>query len=207
MGLTSGVFDCDPIQPLVKAKENLAILFRNAYKYFRVEYIEGVPPGSQSTVDMVAIAAAGNLAANGTITKRVVPALQLNEGEMLHLRWEPLDNVEGILWEPAGTSKMQTRIIQSRVNMLTKNWDPWLATTTFWILGNQLDMNLEVRNPMAVAIPMARFIFWGWRYLLTEIIPKGLPPEIMDQLLKGDPEAVRKAIGVCTWISAEAKSS
>jgi len=207
MGLMSGIYDSGPIQPLLKFKENYAIRYRGLYRYYRADYIEGITPSSQSLVDMVQVAGATQIAANGTIAKQVVNTLQLNEGELLHLRWEPLDYVEGILWEPAGSSKFQTRNIQSRVDPMTKFHDPWLCSTTFWILGNQLDANIEVRNPIAVAVPHARFQFWGWRYLLADITPNASALKSREDRLKletGDPDAVRRYVGPCTLIPAEA---
>ncbi len=117
--------------------------------------------------EMVTLSGATTIAANGSIAKRIVAILQPRESEFLHLRWEPIDDVEGVLWEQSGTAKFVTAAVHARVTRFTAARDPYLATTTFCILGRQRDMNLETRNPNPVALPQARFIFFGYRYMLT----------------------------------------
>ncbi len=209
----SGIYDSFSVQPVARIKQNLAIWTLGQWAYYRIEYQEGIPPGPASTVDMVAVAGLATLAAAGTIVKQIVPALQLNKNEFMHLRWEPLDNVEGVLWELGGQARLNTRRIQCRVDRNTWLRDPAYATTTFWILGIERDMNLEVRNPMAMATPFARFIFWGWRYILSELKPQNMSsdPRIAGQemlaLQHGDLAMVEKKIGPVTWLPAEGRQS
>lgn len=209
MGALSGIYDSDWIQPVARIKENLSVWTFGKWAHFIVEYCEPIPPGPASTVDMIVQAGVTTLAAGGTIAKRVVTILQLSENEMLHLRWEPLDNIEGVLWEQSGTAKFNSNNIQSRVNRLTRDWDPHLVSTTFWIMGYNRDMNLEVRNPMQYAIPTARFLFWGYRMVLKPWIFDHIPDDIRGRerlkLFDGDLEAVKKWIGATTWLPAEGR--
>jgi len=163
MPQVSGIYDNGPISPIAKIKENLSIWTKGKWEHFRIDYIEPMPRSSPMVVDV------GPIAANGIIAKQVVAILQLSDLEFLHLRWEPLDDVEGALWEEAGTARFTTGSVQARVTPFTSLRDPYLATTTFFILGKNRDMNLEVINPNAVAIPVARFVFFGFRYILEGI--------------------------------------
>ena len=200
----SGIYSPGPIKPVVKIKENLSLWTLGKWEHYRAEYIEPMPRSTPMTVEMVVASGVTTLAANGTIAKRVVAALQLNEGEFFHLRWEPIDNVEGVLWEQAGTGRFHGRSAMARVDRDTKAYDPYLATTTFWILGNDRDMNLEVRNPMGYATPVARFAFWGYRYILS---PLQISAQDKEGANRGDLETVRRAIGPTTWLPAEGRTA
>lgn len=190
----SGIYDSDYVQASCKVRENLSIWTSGKWKHYHVEMIEPFPAGPDNQVDMVALAGLTALPASGTIAKRVVAALQLNDTEMLHLRWCPIDFVAGRLWEQAGQTKFATARTHPRVDPFTVNFDPFFSSTTFWIVGSNRDMNLETLNPIAVAIPAARFQFWGLRYILTEYTK-----------LAGvsDTKEVMAAIGPTTWLPGE----
>lgn len=209
MPTLSGIYDSAWIQPIAKIRENLSILTLGKWTHYWIDYEEPIPPGPASTVEMVTFSGATSLAAGGTITKRIVPILQLNDSEFMHLRWEPLDNVEGVLWEQGGQARFQIRNVHSRVDRNTRSRDPHLTTTTFWVMGLQRDMNLEVRNPMSYATPVARFLFWGWRYLIRpwQWEARGVSIEDQNLLGLGDLETVKKYLGQTTWLPAEGKQS
>lgn len=207
MSQLSGIYDSDVIQPVAKIKENLSIWTTGQWSHFRIDYLEPIPPGPASTVDMVAAAGLTTLAANAAIAKRVVAILQLNDTELLHVRFEPIENVEGVIWEQSGQAKFNSRSIHARVDRNTRQRDPHLVTTTFWILGANRDMQLEVRNPMAVATPLARFIFWGYRALLSAWDFSKYPDDVKAALKVGDVEVVRKIMGATTWLPAEGRQA
>ena len=190
MPLLSGIYDSGPISPIAKIKENLSIWTVGQWAHYRIENTEPLPRSSPMVVEMVVASGATTIAANGTIAKRVVAIIQPKELEFLHLRWEPLDDVEGVLWEQAGTGRLVAAQVHARVTRFTAIRDPNLSTTTFWILGRSRDMNLEVRNPNPVALPQARFVFFGYRYML-----KMLTDAEATEIVAG-----RKAT---TWLPAE----
>ena len=195
-----------PIMPVVKIKENMAVWTGGAWEHFRAEFIEPIMRSSPAVVNMVTVAAQTTLAAGATIAKRLVPILQVNTLEFLHLRWEALDNVEGILWELSGQGRNLSRGIVARVSKDTPKYDPYLATTTFWIigLGASRDMNLEVRNAMSYATPCARFAFFGYRYLLTDLL-LNMAAADAKLMRAGDLDAVKRLIGATTWLPAEGR--
>lgn len=166
MSTVANIYDNGPISPIAKIRENLSIWTLGGWSHYQIKNIEPIPRSSPTIVEMVTASGAAVIAANGTIAKQVVPILQLSDLEFSHLRWEPIDDMEGVLWEQAGTGKFVTRSVHARVSRFTAVRDPYLATTTFWILGRDRNMNLEVRNPNPVALPQARFVFFGFRYKL-----------------------------------------
>ena len=205
MPVLSGIYDSAPIQPVAKIKENLAIWSGGRWGFYQIEHQDSIAPGPASTVDMVMQAGVTTIAANGTIQKRLVTILLLNDYELLHVRFEPLDNVEGIVWELAGQQKMSSRNIHSRVDRQTRELDPYLSSTTLFILGSKKDVNLECRNPNAYALPAARFVFWGDRNIISDIDLSQVPSPIKARLAMGDVKAVRDVIGPVTWVTAEGR--
>lgn len=196
-----GIYAPGPIKAVVSIGQNIAPQ-TDVYHYFRVRFIEPMPESAALEIEAITLSGATTLAANGILQKQAVPALRVRINEMLHLRWRPLDNVEGILWQYPTDGRFATQNVQSRVTRDTENYDPYLSTTTFWLVGQtgQEDlMNLEVRNPMGVATPTARFRFWGFRYLLT---PLNLPAGMEGVLEQGDPEAAREAFKAVTFLPA-----
>lgn len=207
MDWDTGIYAPGPIKPAVKIKENLSLWTSGGWEYYRTDFIEPMPRSTPLVVEMVVASGATALAAGGTIAKRIVAILQLNELEFLHLRWEPLDNVEGVLWERAGQGRFMSRGATARVDRNTKTYDPYLATTTFFILGRDRDMNLEVRNPMSYATPVARFAFWGYRYILTLLLPEGVSDADKAALRRGEVDVVKRIIGATTWVPAEGRAA
>lgn len=167
----ANIYDNGPISLIARIKENMAIWTSGEWAPYRVEFAEGIPRSRQSMVDMVRVSGLLNIPANGTITQQPLPILQPAQNELLHLRFEPIDDVEGVLWEQTSMTRFNPKGFKARVDAFSAVQDPYLAATTFWIIGSlgNKDMNLEVRNPNAVALPQARFIFWGYRYILTSL--------------------------------------
>jgi hypothetical protein len=195
-----------PIAPVVQMKKNISVWTGAQWEHFLVEFIEGQPLGSQNVIDMVNVAGATTIAANGTLAKRVITQLRVNIGEMLHLRWRPLESLEGILWEQPNKSRFESRALLSRVDWRTGEHDPYYAATTFFIVGvgqGDRDMNLEVRNPTGWAYPQANFEFWGYRYTMTSIT---IPPADKAAMARGDLDAIKRIMGATTFVVAEGRS-
>ncbi len=172
MSTVANLYDNGPISPIIKIKENVSIFTANEWLHYVVEYIEPIPRSSPLVVDLVALSGNVLIAANGTIPKQLVAFLQLNDREFLQLRFEPIDDVEGVLWEQSSNGRFVTRSVHARASRFTFTRDPYLATTTFYVIGRDRDMNLEAVNPNAVALPQARFVFWGFRYILSVLANK-----------------------------------
>lgn len=204
----SGIYDSAYIQPIARIKENLSIWTQGAWSHYVIDFQEPIPPSPASTIEMVVASGATTLAANATITRQVIAILQPSELEFLQVRFEPLDNVEAVIWEQATQARFASRNIHARADMNTRNWDPALSTTTFFILGMNRDMQLEIRNPMGYATPLARVRFWGIRMILSAFpLPEGLAAADRNLLSRGDRDAVRAVIGNTTWLPAEGRGA
>lgn len=214
----ANIYDNGPISLIARIKDNLSIYTAKKWAHYQIVYAEPWPRSSPLRVDLVALAGATTIAANGVIAKRIVPILQVTDGEMLQVRFEPLDDVEGVVWEQSGTGKFNSRNTHARVTMSTCLRDPYLATSTVFIMGYQREMNLEAQNPNPIALNQARFQFFGFRYVLDLISPdlrsvvdqRGQPDkdkqeEIIRQLAAGDKATVAQYIGPTTWLPAEGR--
>jgi len=171
MSEVANIYDNGPISIIARIRENVAIWTEGQWQPYRIEFAEGIPPSRPMTVDLVQIAGLLNIPANGTITPQMLAILQPANNELLHLRFKPIDDVEGLLWEQTSMTRWNPKGVRARVDLFTDAFDPYLASTTFFIIGSlgNKDMNLEVRNPNAIALPQARFAFWGYRYTLSAL--------------------------------------
>ena len=214
----ANIYDNGPISLIARIKDNISVYTAKKWAHFQINFAEPWPRSSPLRVDLVALATLTTIPANGQINKLLLPILQVTDGEMLQIRFEPLDDVEGVVWEQSGTGKNNSRNTHARVGMATCLRDPYLATSTVFIMGKERDMNLEVQNPNPVALNQARFQFWGIRYVLDELVPdlssvvtqQGQPDtkkreEIIRQLAAGDKATVAQYIGPTTWLPAEGR--
>jgi len=165
----SGIYDNGPIAPVARIKENLSIWFDNKWNPYNIAFIEPIPRSSPYMVDFVVLAGATVIGANATIPRAVSAVLQMSKNELLHLRWEPLDDIEGQLFQLQGMARLQTRGGHARVSRFTGARDPYLATTTFFVMGLEKDAQISAINPNPVALPRARFAFFGYRYVLETL--------------------------------------
>ncbi|MCK9602734.1 MAG: hypothetical protein M0R06_27040 [Sphaerochaeta sp.] len=178
MSEVANIYDNGPISPVAKIHENLGILTEGQYQYFTISFIEGVPRSRPMMFDLVALNGAANIGAytqlNSQLILAIQPAGQDRKKELLHLRWEPVDDVEGQLFELAGHARYTPRGAQAVVTRFSRAADPWLAATTFFVLGQNKDAQIGAFNPNGVALPRARFVAWGYRYIVEPLANKPL---------------------------------
>jgi hypothetical protein len=143
--------------------ENLNILSQGQWGFWRVAFLESMPPCRQLTFDF------GAVAANASIAKAVPTILRLDDRHLIQIRFAPLDDCEVVLWETAGQAKFAIKTVQARVSLTTRGIDPYYATTEFYVLGKERDPNVEIFNRTAYAMTQTRVKFWGYRYLLEPL--------------------------------------
>lgn len=203
----AGIYDSGPITPIAKIKQYLSMWTTTKWKHFQIEWIEGIPFGDPLKVDMVAAAGATTIAANGALAKQLVGIMQLNDTEMFHGRFMPIEPVEAQLWQLAGTTRFTMRNLQARSTWYTDDVDPDWASTTFWVLGHNLDLQMEIQNPLQYALPLARVGFWGYRYLLNELAYDKYDKATQKLLAEGDLDTLRKIGITTTFLPAEGRSA
>ncbi len=218
----SGIYDSYAVQPDCKIGENIGIFSLGAWEYYQVNFIEGIPAGPASTIDMVLQTGNTFIGANAALVKAIAPMLQMYDNEFMKVRFEPLDNIEVRIWELSGQAKNMTRQLQSRTDRNSRWYDPYAALGTFWVLGFNRDVNIEVLNPLAYQQSTARVIVWGVRYLLNPVISiddildnmirdKKLSPTqksgYLSKMRAGDPATIKEVLGPVTMIPAQGKQA
>lgn len=169
--IVANLYDNGPISPIAQIKEYLAIYTQQKYVGYQIESIEPIPRSGAFTVDLLVVANVTTIAAFSTLTgQSVMAALQVNNLELVHFRWTPLDDVEGMLFELGNMPRFNPKGGQAKATLLTEVYDPYLATTTFWVLGGTAarDAQFNAYNPEARAQTQARFAFFGYRYRLSD---------------------------------------
>lgn len=166
----ANLYDNGPISPICQIKEHLAIWSEQHWMGFEAEYIEPIPRSSAYIVDLLQVPGVPvlTLAVGGTILGQLITVLQVSANELVHNRWFAIDDIEGQLWQLANMARFGPRGGQAGVNLFTPIYDPWLATTTFWVLGGLGDKDARIgcTNLSGAVLPMARLGFFGFRYIL-----------------------------------------
>lgn len=183
MNFVDNLYSQGPIAPVCQINEHLAIWSEARWIGFQAELIEPIPRSSNFIVDLIAIALVGVLAPTATIASQLLPILQCNANELFHARWYVLDDIEGQLWQLSNMARFAPRGGQAGVNLFTPLYDPWLATTTFWVLGGLGDKDARVgcTNIGGAILGQARLGFFGYRYKLkpeTKEYPSAEDPTI-----------------------------
>lgn len=193
------------MEPHILPKQNIAVWSQGRWQHFNADYIESIPASSQTVVNL------GAIAASGTIAQTELTTFDVDEHQLLQLRWYPLDDVEGILWLTRSQGKFATRGVQSRVTHMSRAADPYLATTEFNILGRDRNAFVEVRNRSAYALGQARFLFWGYKYVLQPL--KNIYEDYDESgvlrayIRKQGPNGMTAVPLACTFVNAEGRLS
>jgi len=169
MNIVDNLYSSGPMSPVCQIKEHLAVWTETKWKGYEVEYIEPIPRSSVFIVDLVAVAGVGVLAPAQQVAGRLLEMLRVNSNELAHNRWFVIDDIEGQLWQLSNMARFSPRGGQAGVNLFTPMYDPWMASTTFWVLGGLGDKDARIgcTNISGATIPQARIGFWGFRYILN----------------------------------------
>lgn len=145
-------------------KQNLAVWSMGRWQYYNVDYIEPLPGASSvSTINYGAVAASSSVA----ITE--LTQFDVDEHQLLQLRFYPIDDIEVRLWEARSQSRFSARSIQARATPLTRRDDPDLLTTEFNVLGRDRNAFIEVINNNPYALTRSRVVFLARRYILIPL--------------------------------------
>lgn len=168
MNVMDNLYSGGPMAPICQIKEHLAVYTEQTWKGYEVDFIEPQPRSSNFIIDLIAIAGVGPLAVGAQVVGQLLTAIQVNDGELCHYRFFVLDDVEAEVWQLSNMARFAPRGGQAGVNLFTAAYDPWLATTTFWVLGGLGDKDARIgcTNISGAVQPRARVGFFGYRYIV-----------------------------------------
>lgn len=154
--------------PALRVGHNVGVLSQGSMNFYRVRFLEGLPAGAQSVIDLGAIAAS-TASTTGQTTKTVESVLQLDDNYLTQMRFLPLDDFTLQVWEQGGTARYWTRNLQAEINRFSAQRDPSAAKTEIFILGYNRDAQFVARNPQGKALTRSRLMVWGWKYVLQPL--------------------------------------
>ncbi len=160
---TFSTYTPGPIAPVVKAGQNLGILTQGVYRFFRVLFIEGVPPSPETTQDLGAVTAGAASAATE------ITVIQAQEGNLIQARMAPIDDFEAQVSQVRATGRFSTFTQQIRITPYVGGYDPYFATTTTFTLGNTRSLFITAHNNTDFNLVQTRLRFWGYRYVLDRL--------------------------------------
>ena len=160
----------DFMPKIVSEKQNIAVWSQGRWMYYNVDYIEPLPASGQTIVDFLALSGGSSLAAGAQIALQDVTTFQVDEHQLLQLRFQPIDDIELTLWETRSQGKFATRGVHCRVSLMTRGLDPHFASSEFNVLGRDRDPFISVDNVSAYALEQARALFYGRKYILQPLL-------------------------------------
>ncbi len=128
--------------------------------YRRVSYRESIPP--------IQILDIGAIAAQTVSARTNAGNMDLQDDEFGQWRWFPLDNVFVRLFNPAGVSKHQLKLLQTGIEKSIIYRDPTLLSTEFNTWEDERPA-FEGMNFSDYALNACRIIIFGYRYKTVEV--------------------------------------
>ena len=143
------------MEPVAQINHNVGILHGNKWKYWRVTYLESIPPFQFLNI--------GAVAAKAISTKTNAVNLELEENEFGQFRWYPLDNAQVRLWLPSADGRYRLKNLMSVVDTLILDRDPDLHLTEFFEWEDSTP-HFEAINYTDYALTQMRLIAQGFRF-------------------------------------------
>ena len=160
------VYDPAMIQPVVETGQNLGVLVQGDWLFFRVDHVEGVPASRQTTQDLGSV---NDASSSGETEITVVRA---QDGNLLHVRMFPLDDVELDVFHGRSTGGRHTTYsTKARISAASGNADPYHAISTTFVFGKDRPMYINAYNETGYNLGQSRVRFFGYRYRLDPLPP------------------------------------
>lgn len=161
-----GMLEPGPMQPYATIGQNLLIKVVQNYVLFRVNLVEQLPLSSPMVVNF---ASGGAIAANSTTPGvSLQTPLQMDGFEIGQFRAIFLEDFDLQVYEPQNTPRFINSVGRYRWSMMAQSVDPDYARTEIAVYQNQYPY-VDVINPTAVALNMARIAFFGNRYRIERL--------------------------------------
>lgn len=152
-------FKPGPIEPAIrKLGDNILVYHDFSYNLYRVRYAEGLPRGNTLVFNAGALAAGAS-----ALAQSLTAVLDMPEGEILHFRFQVLDDVRITLNQPLRTGVGTLANVVGNFTAFSALYDPCSHLTERGIYWDRR-IYVDVVNPTDYAINQSRLAFWGYRY-------------------------------------------
>lgn len=149
--------------PALDEQDVVVVYTSGTRKPYRVEYVEPLPASVPLRQNL------GAVNAGATVQKVLITGIQLNDNVLLQCRIKPIDDIDLLLFLQQGTAKFWIRNSQATVNLFTQIVDPEWKTTTFFVMGRDKDLYVQVNNVTQYNLVQSRLQVWGWRANVTPL--------------------------------------
>tara|TARA_Y100000310_G_C20527844_1_gene736959 strand:- start:137 stop:766 length:630 start_codon:yes stop_codon:yes gene_type:complete len=158
------VYDPGIIQPVAEWGHNIGVFLQDDWLFFRVDHVEGLPASRQLTQDL------GSVNNNANSGETEITVARAQDGNLLHVRCLPLDNVEIDVFHGRSTGGRHTTYsAKARIYPQLINVDPFAASSTLFVFGNQRPIYAVAYNESGYNLAQSRVKFWGYRYRLDPL--------------------------------------
>lgn len=142
------------MEPIAQIGHNVAVYYTK-WRYYRVEYLEPIPPFQCLNI--------GGVAAADVSTKTGATNLELDTDEFGQFRWFPIDNAQVRIYIPEADGRFYLKNLMVPVDMNILDRDPCLHLTEIFIFQDKKPF-FEAINLMDVALIQCRIIAMGYRF-------------------------------------------
>lgn len=149
------------IEPVAQINQNVGILW-GKWSYYKVTYLEPIPPFQFLNLGAVALGTTGVVTA--------APNLELFQMEFGQFRWYPVDNAQIRLWLPSADGRFRLKNIMSMVDQNILDRDPCLHLTEFFEWEDE-SPSFQATNGMDYALTQCRLIGFGYRFKVEPVDP------------------------------------
>ena len=150
------------IEPVVMPGETVGIWVNKVYYFAKVDYIDGIPRSDPLTIDLGAIAAAGNSA----VTQLLL--LEMPDFEFGQFRAEVLDDFTGLLYQGRADQRHKTNQRVATYTRQSALAEPDGHTGEFFVHEDDWAY-MQAFNQTGYNLTQSRVAFWGFRYVLSPL--------------------------------------
>jgi hypothetical protein len=160
-------YKAGPIEPIVLPDETVGIWVNKQYSFYKVDYIEGIPRSDPLEYDFGAIAAQANTAV-GQFLVGAQDILAMPNSEFGQFRAAVIDDISVTLYQGRADQRHRTANRVATYTKFTDLFDPDGHNGEFYVFEKNYAYG-QAFNQTDYAVLTARMIFWGFRYVLTEL--------------------------------------
>ena len=149
-------------EPVARIGENLLVLPKEKYGYYKVTAIEPIP---------IIIKDFGAINAESESKDTAITEVELNEDEIGQFRFIPLDDIEVEIKQPLANARGFTKTVVTRVSKLSAQLDPTLKHTEVFTIEDE-KLYFKIKNPSKSNISRSRVAIFGWKFKVKELKAK-----------------------------------
>lgn len=155
-------FKSGPIEPVCLPDQMVGVWVNKLYRFYRVNYIEGIPSSDPIEQDF------GALAANANTAVIQLTLLEMPDHEFGQFRTFVLDDIAAELWQGRADRRYKTTNRNARITHFTDLRDPCGHTTEFFVHEDDFAF-MQAFNLTDYALTQSRAAFYGFRYVLETL--------------------------------------